>query len=130
MMPKVKNPADEALEHAFGSVALKQRKKKVDVLLEEADRLIQMELVDFIRHEPIDFYLDRDPEFPRAMRTALTLVSNVNPSHIDYISFRPAKELGKRSIYVVLKSEAQRICGAEAVVSEACWVNAWNLAGP
>lgn len=127
---RVINPADKALVDAFLSVAMRQRRDRSNKLLEEFDRLNRIEGAALIRSEPIEFRKD-DPDFGRAVKTALLLVPNTDESQIDYVSFRPVRsDAGKRSIYVVFNHSAHRpMAGAEAVVSEAAWVNAWMHVG-
>ena len=123
------NPADDALVAAFLTIAERQRRDRANKLLDEVDRLELLVGAELIRHEPIDFNRT-DPDFGRALSTAVFLVPNIDPSMVDHVSFQPVRQdAHKRMIFIVFNKAAHRLAGSQTIVSEAAWVNAWTHVG-
>jgi len=124
-MPRMSNPADEALKKAFLTVAHRQIAARVDVLLAEADRLVALEDHELIRRESLEFRPDHAREFSCALQVARDHVPHLDTDQVGYVAFLPSRDAGKRRIYVVFRPGTGLMAGHEVEVSEAAWVNSW-----
>ena len=117
--------ADDAMTKAFLRIARRLRSSRIEKLLGEIDRLNELEDVELVKSEVLDFY-QADREFPQAVRTAKKLWTALDEKVVDYVSFRPARGGVRWVVYVVFQRGHPLVSGHETNVSTDTLVSAWS----
>lgn len=119
---------DDAAWSLFLPVARRRRQERVDALLDEVDRLTDLDGLDLLQLEPVQ--LERsDPDFNRALRVATWLLYNVRPEDVDVVRLRASPYTDSVELLVAQAHGGLELTGPGQRVERHAFIEAWRRAG-
>lgn len=121
---------DDDLLKAFIRIARRKKNERMDKLMDEVDRLSDLDGIKLLRSEVLEFSAN-DPDFKQAQRTAAFLLGEPDAGVIEFVQFKPEPVTPAFQVYVVYSKDVpgtRHLTGKEKRVPDFDLCMAWRRA--